>query len=95
VVAGEVDVMAMAMNPWVWSEKRSQGLQQPGAESLSRKRSIPLPARTCKTPLQGPLWGLGDGPVAAFDEACAGDGGGGEGEGEVSGFWFGEAGDGG
>ena len=37
----------------------------------------------------------GDGPVAAFDEACAGDGGGGEGEGEVGGFWFGEAGDGG
>ncbi len=52
-------------------------------------------ARTCKTKLRGPLWGLGDGPVAAFDEACAGDGCCGEGEGEVGGFWFGEAGDGG
>ena len=71
-----VDVMAMAMNPNVWSGKKGNG------------------ARTCKTPLRGPLWGLGDGPVAAFDEACAGYGGGGEGEGEVGGFWFGEAGDG-
>ena len=46
-------------------------------------------------PLQNPIsrrpLASGDGPVAAFDEACAGDGGCGEGEGEVSGFCFGEA----
>jgi hypothetical protein len=40
---------------------------------------------------KGPVAPSGDGSVAAFDEACAGDGGGGEGEGEVGGFWFGEA----
>ena len=40
---------------------------------------------------KGPMAPSGDGPVAAFDEACAGDGGGCEGEGEVSGFCFAEA----
>jgi hypothetical protein len=31
-----------------------------------------------KTPSRGGLWPLGDGPVAAFDQAGAGDGGGGD-----------------
>ena len=64
--------------------------------AMVRKASVwsekkELGARNCKTPYRGPLWGLGDGPVAAFDQAGAGDGCGGEGEGEVSGFCFGEA----
>ena len=50
-------------------------------------------------PLQHPIArrpvASGDGPVAAFGEACAGDGGGGDGEGEVSGFCSGQAGGGG
>ena len=86
-----VDVMAMAMNGCVWSEERDEGLQPSGGLSGRPEQETPPPARHCKTPYRGPPWGLGDGPVAAFDQAGAGDGCGGEGEGEVGGFCFGEA----
>ena len=64
--------------------------------AMVRKTSVCGVRRKWGPPLQnpiakGPLAPSGDGPVAAFDEACAGDDGGGEGEGEVSGFCFGEA----
>ncbi len=44
------------------------------AWSGSRKRGLQLQHPTER----GPLAPSGDGPVAAFDQACAGDGGGGD-----------------
>ncbi len=79
-----------------WEEEtRVRGCSPQRAEQRDRSESS-NPGPHLQNPTEkGPLAPSGDGPVAAFDEACAGDGGGGEGEGEVSGFWFGETGGGG
>lgn len=54
-----------------------------------------MPQRSQHPNATGPLAPSVDGPVAAFEEACAGDGGGGDGEGQGGGFFLGEAGGGG
>ena len=75
----------------MWSENGVRGCNHQGAELLSRSERSHLGPHLQNPIAKGPVAPSGDGPVAAFDEACAGDGGGGEGEGEVGGFCFGEA----